>query len=317
MTQRIWIGNEKYFQWAPCPLQGLTVNNVGYSEIFEKLNGSRAVIRSARYSKQYNVSFSGLTTDVDGINVYNRLAGGIYGTAPVLLSDPYSWGTNTAPLGVSAPGLIEVGWKNSWGVQTPTYADVVSNTYALPTRKATFYLPMAYDATPLTDTTIPYIILPFPPGTDMYVSLNAAGSSSESSMFMELWANGASSPAVTVRFNSTSGATGTSTSGFYRADNTAPTWGYKAVNTSGAYAYAKLYLSRKDDIGVTDTTRTFTITSLRTVLIKSGSSAPTIDGWRMGEGHLGLRFSDSAIVEDYKYMYPPRKGISTTLLEVS
>jgi hypothetical protein len=35
-----------------------------------------------------------------------------------------------------------------------------------------------------------------------------------------------------------------------------------------------------------------------------------------GEGAMGMMFADDAIVETYSYMYPPRKGISTTLVEV-
>jgi hypothetical protein len=37
---------------------------------------------------------------------------------------------------------------------------------------------------------------------------------------------------------------------------------------------------------------------------------------RAGEGHSGLVFDDDAIVENYGYLYPPRKGLSTTLREV-
>lgn len=36
----------------------------------------------------------------------------------------------------------------------------------------------------------------------------------------------------------------------------------------------------------------------------------------MGEGSTGLQFADEAIVETYSYMHPPRKGISTSLVEV-
>lgn len=36
----------------------------------------------------------------------------------------------------------------------------------------------------------------------------------------------------------------------------------------------------------------------------------------MGEGSTGLMFADDAIVETYSYLYPPRKAISTKLVEV-
>ncbi len=51
-------------------------------------------------------------------------------------------------------------------------------------------------------------------------------------------------------------------------------------------------------------------------LYKTGMTPTLPTSHYQGEGSTGLMFVDDAIVETYSYMYPPRKGISTTLVEV-
>ena len=61
---------------------------------------------------------------------------------------------------------------------------------------------------------------------------------------------------------------------------------------------------------------TVSITSMMAQLYKTGLTPTLPTSHYTGEGSTGLMFADDAIVENYSYMYPPRKGISTTLVEV-
>jgi hypothetical protein len=61
---------------------------------------------------------------------------------------------------------------------------------------------------------------------------------------------------------------------------------------------------------------TVSITSMMAQLYKTGSTPTLPTAHYTGEGSTGLMFTDDAIVETYSYMYPPRKGIATTLVEV-
>lgn len=58
------------------------------------------------------------------------------------------------------------------------------------------------------------------------------------------------------------------------------------------------------------------ITSMMAQLHPIGATPALTSTHYTGEGHTGLQFADDAIVETYSYLYPPLKGISTTLVEV-
>lgn len=61
---------------------------------------------------------------------------------------------------------------------------------------------------------------------------------------------------------------------------------------------------------------TITLASMMAQLWKTGTS-PTLTGDHVpGDGHTGLEFADDARVETYLYINPPRKALSTTLVEV-
>jgi len=68
--------------------------------------------------------------------------------------------------------------------------------------------------------------------------------------------------------------------------------------------------------GTIDDVSTLSITSMMAQLYKTGTTPALPTDHYQGEGSTGLMFADDAIVENYSYMYPPRKGIATTLVEV-
>ena len=108
--------------------------------------------------------------------------------------------------------------------------------------------------------------------------------------------NGATSPA------NTSSLTLLSETGATRLNET----------LSGAsYSWARIFYTRTSSAA-----STLTPISMMAQLWPIGVT-PELNGPHLpGEGHTQLQFSDSAIIEDYVYMYPPQKGISTILKEV-
>lgn len=287
----LWFGNEKMFQWTPCPQVGLTVSNAGYTSGMLLQNGGRARVRSARYSKVYNISFT--DTYTNNINAYTKYASGYYGTGKVYFADPYAFETNLLSPEWASPGIIEAGWKNI-GPSIPTFSDTPANSNGLPSRSATWDITTAANATPLTDSTIPYIIIPIPPGYSL--RLGARGSITGSSVLkIETWANGAAAPTASAN-----------------VAVVAPTSTTVLNNIAFSGAYAKIYVTRTSAFSAT-----ITLSGIVARLYKTGITPVLTGQHREGDGNRGLQFADEAVVEDYIYMHPPRKGISTTLEEVN
>jgi hypothetical protein len=284
-----------FFQWAPAPLRGISVSNAGYSEgmVFE--NGGRSRVRSARYSKVYTITAVGASKDIDGYAVYNKAASGFYGVDRLWkFPDYYAFETNLFPAGWSEPAKRESDWYNT-GVSEPIYSSTATNSYNQPTRKATFTIATASGATPLTDSTIPYVDIPIPPTHTLHLGCTGAATGT-AVVRVESWVNGA------VAAGATTDLTLLSETGSTRLNAT----------VSGAtYNWARVFYTRTSSAA-----STLTPISLMAQLWTTGIT-PTLTGNHlMGEGHTQLQFADDAIVEDYEFIYPPRKGISTTLEEV-
>lgn len=81
---------------------------------------------------------------------------------------------------------------------------------------------------------------------------------------------------------------------------------------SGAtYQAVEVFIYRTETVA-----STVTLTSMMAQLWKTGTS-PVLTGDHVaGDGHTGLEFADDARVETYLYINPPRKALSTTLVEV-
>jgi hypothetical protein len=84
-----------------------------------------------------------------------------------------------------------------------------------------------------------------------------------------------------------------------------------ATFAGSSYQAVKVYITR-----TSTTASTITLTSMMARLVETGRSLTLTGSHAPGEGHTGLEFLDDARVESYTYMYPPRKGMSTNLVEV-
>lgn len=298
VTSHIWFGwTERtggFFQWAPAPLRGISVANSAYTEgaVFE--NGARARLRSSRYSKLYTITAVGLSKEIDGYSVYNKAASGFYGVHKWRFADYYAFETNVFPAGWSEPARRESRWYKT-GVSEPTYSDTAVNSYSQPPRKATFSILTASGATPLSDATMPYIDIPVPPTHTLRIGCTGA-STGTAVVRAEGWVNGGTSP------SSTTDLTLLSETGSTRLNS----------SFSGAsYNWVRVFYTRTSSAA-----STLTPISLMGQLWPTGYSPALTGAHLTGEGHTQLAFADDAIIEDYDFIYPPRKAISTTLEEV-
>ncbi len=288
----IWFGNINRFQKALAPAPGMQVSGNGYYESMQFQNGGYAIARSLRNSRQYNMSFTGPSNILGGIDIYNKYALGHYGTGPFYFSDPMTWNINVFPPQWSNPALYEVGWPSIVNT-VPTAIVNTGDTYERPYRKATWNVTSAANATPLTDPTIPYAIIPLPPGYTLYAGWQGTFTGT-AIVRAEVWASGAAAAA-----SSTVIPFGT---------NTVSTGSPVATGVSGSADYVKVFITRTSSAAST-------ITPIEMQAVIS-LAVPTVPNWTLGVGPGPLDFTDDARVEEYRYMYPPQKGVSVTLQEI-
>lgn len=291
-TTQIWFGipNGK-MQWCPAPEAGMEASNITYVESVAFENGGADVVRSKQYRKQYRFTMSGLAKDLDGIGVYNKYASGFYGQGLFYFSDPYAWETNLFPAGWASPALIEQGWENIYDT-TPTFANTTANSYNQPPRTATWSVTSSANATPATANGVQYIVIP-PTHT---LNIGVTGSKTGTAV-------------VRVVPINTDGTDGTATDLTLIGATSATRM--NATFAGSSYQAVKVYITR-----TSTATSTISIVSMMARMVETGKSLTLTGNHMPGEGHTGLEFVDDARVESYTYMYPPRKGLSTTLLEV-
>lgn len=291
-TTHIWFGIPgQHMQWCPAPLAGAQASNINFVESMAFENGGADVSRSKQYRKQYNFSFTGLTEELDGINVYNKFASGFYGDGLFYFADPYAFETNLFPAAWASPGLIEQGWENIYDT-TPTFANTSSNSYNQPLRKATWTVTSTAGAVPTTANGV--AIIPIPPTHTLNIGASGAKTGTAVVRVVPINTDGTDATAVDLTLLTDTSSTR-----------------MNATFAGSSYQAVKVYITRTSSTG-----STITLTSLMARLIETGKSLTLTGSHAPGEGHSGLEFLDDARVETYTYMFPPRKGLSTNLLEV-
>lgn len=292
MSKQIWFGIPGVkMQWCPAPLAAPEVSNVNYVASIAFENGGADIARSKQYRKEYSFSFSGLSEDLDGIGVYNKYASGFYGDGLFYFSDPYAWETNLFSAGWASPGLIEQGWENIYDT-TPSFANTTANNYNQPLRTATWSVTSSANAAPTTANGVQYIVIPPTHTLNIGVTGSATGDA-----------------VVRVVPINTDGTSGTATDLTLIGATSATRM--NATFAGSSYQAVKVYITR-----TSTNASTISIVSMMARMVETGKSLTLTGSHMPGEGHTGLEFADDARVETYTYMYPPRKAMSTTLVEV-
>lgn len=300
-TGQLWAGivggTNNHFQWMPQPDLPVRSRRIGHVEEMQFENGGAAVVRSNASHREFvfNVGVD-IASGVEGLDVYADLASGFHGSGLFYFADPFYSELNLAPPQWASPSLSELDWPEPVNGAV-VWGDTAANSYSQPRRKGTWTITTAANATPLTDETIPYLIIPIPP--DMTLHLGVTGAATGTAVCnVESWVNHATSAGATAALTLL-GETGST-----------------RLNTTVAgatYAFAKVYFTRTSSAA-----STITPISLMAQLWPAATS-PTLTGLHVpGRGHTGLEFADDAVAEDYHMVNAgvPYRGLSTRLVEV-
>lgn len=292
MAKKVWFGiPTKKMQWVPAPLAGAEASNVGFTESMQFENGGADGRRSAGYHKQYNFEFNAPIKGSEELGVFNKFASGFYGDGLIYFADPYIFETNLFPAHWASPGLIEEGWPQI-NAATAFFTNTASNSYAQPPRSAQFNM-LGATSTPSTVVSRSTII-PVPEGYTLHFGWSGSLAGGARVYYRTIAADGTLGTATAITALSATSSTRLNTS----------------VASTSAVAVQFFFGSTN---GNPDT---LTVTSMMAQLWPTGVT-PTLTGEHIpGEGHTGLMFMDDARVENYVYINPPRKALSTTLLEV-
>ena len=293
MANQMWMGIPgSHAQWVPCPLIDSSVTRKRYVERMQFQNGGGDVKRSNQYQMEYNLSFSGPAHEVTGIDAINRFASGYYGNGYIYLAHPINFETNIFSAQWATPALQD--WTNSMYVN-----GTVSNTVSpasgagLYPKSMNFSIVGSANAVPTERFTILV-----PPGFTLI--LGATGTRTGSAVV----ARRVTTPSGTITTTSLTLIAPSATTGRFNS----------TVAGGSTGVTVEVYLTK-----TTSASSQIILTALSARLYETSkySSALLADNFQVyGQGSTGLEFADDAIVENYSYMYPPRKAISTTLVEV-
>jgi hypothetical protein len=288
MADKMWMGiPTKHMQWVPCPLIDSTITRNRYVDRIQFENGGGDARRSLAYQMEYNFNFNAPAHEVDGIDAFNKFASGFYGDGLIYVAHPAMFETNLFSAAWASPGLIEEGWKNIYST-TPTFSNTASNSYSQPLRTATWNVTTAPNVAGKKFT------IAIPPGYTL--NLGASGTKTGTAVVQVRPVNADGTYAATSNLTLLAQASSTR---------------MNATFAGSSCTAVEVYITR-----TSTATSTISLTSLMAQLYVSGTTPSLPTSHVMGQGSTGMMFADDAIVETYSYMYPPRKGISTTLVEV-
>jgi hypothetical protein len=289
MASQMFMGiPSSRMQWVPCPSIDSAITRNRYVERIQFQNGGGDVARSPQYQIEYNLNMSGPSNELEGIDAINRFASGFYGDGYIYVAHPALFESNMLGAAWSSPGIIEEGWANIYPTTTPSFSNTASNSYNQPLRSAT------WSVTSAIDTPVKKFTIPIPPGYTL--NLGASGSRTGTAVVQ----------VRTIAVNNTT----TATSNLTLLSPTSSTR-MNATFSGSTYCAAEVYVTR-----TSSATSTITLASMMAQLYPTGATPTLPTSHQMGQGASGMMFADDAIVETYSYMFPPRKGISTTLVEV-
>ena len=288
MANQMWFGIPgSHMQWVPCPKIDSAVQRNRYIERMQFENGGGDARRSAQYQMEYQFNFTGLAHEVEGIDAFNKFAQGFYGDGLIHLAHPAAFETNLFPAAWATPALIEQGWTNI-ATGTPSWANTNVTSYGQPSRTPTWTI------TNQAGTYTKSVTLVIPPTHTLHLGVSGVATGTGVVRVLPIDTNGDAGTAVDLTLLSKSSSTRMNT-----------------TFAGSSYSAVRVYITRTSSAA-----STVSVTSMMAQLYKTGTTPTLPTTHYQGEGSTGLMFVDDAIVETYSYMYPPRKGIATTLVEV-
>lgn len=274
-AEDLWFGNTEKFQLVTAPTN-IKAGRLSYVEDLAFENGGGTLARSSAFQQTFELNYPwGEASGTGSLEVFSEYAAGEFGEGFLYFANPMAFDLNLFPPHWASPRLVELGWPNI-STGTPSWAATAANSYSQPARKGTWTITTAANATPLTDATIPYVIIPVHPSYTLQIGVTGAATGT-GVVKIESWVDGASSAGASASL------TLLSETGSTRMN---------ATVAGSTYAYAKVFLTRTSSAAST-------VTPI-SMMARLTTGSPTLTGSHVrGKGHTGLMFSDSAAAEDW------------------
>jgi hypothetical protein len=289
----LWIGTTSKMVTVPAPELPFAVSDSGYGDSLSFDNGGAAAVVSGGYSKRYDFAYT--IEDAALLSQIRRLRQGSYGTGLVHFADPGIFHRNVLPAHWAEPGLLEHGdWPDIYDTAPTGYANVSSNLYDQPLRKATWAITQAANTAPAESRS--QLVIPIPPTHTLHLGVS-----------------GAATGTAVVRLTGYNIAAGSSSgSNLTLLTDTASTR-LNATLAGSSYDYAILDFRR-----TTSAASTLTVTSVAAQLWPSAVT-PTLTGSHLpGEGNTGCRFLGGSMQSSYRLLTDSARweGLGFSLVEV-
>jgi hypothetical protein len=134
MATQMWFGNERRFQWVPCPATGMEISRSGVAQTMQYDNGRLGFMRTHQKAQSFGMNFpvqnaSGL----EGLDVFSKYDSGFYGDLddyPLFFADPMNYDQNLLAPNFAAPGLFESGWASIADRTNSTFTNLATNPSA-------------------------------------------------------------------------------------------------------------------------------------------------------------------------------------------
>lgn len=269
----LWFGNGEKFTAISAPPR-ISVDAVGYYESDGGESGGRWSARSFAAAKRIGLVYPWMAADeVGSAERFFDYRSGERGAGPFWLANPDGYDRNMFEPRWASPRLVELDAPNI-SAAGPVWAATASNSYDQPARKGTWAVETAANATPLTDATIPFTIIPIPPEYTLHLGCTGAATGT-AVVRVESWADGASSAgaSASLMLLSETGSTR-----------------MNATVAGATYAYAKVFITRTSSAA-----STITPISMMAQLHPAAAS-PTLTGLHQrGRGWGGLDFASDVV----------------------
>jgi len=288
----LWIGTTSKMVTIPMSDLPFSVSDSGYGETMSFENGGSAAVVSPAFSKRYDFSYS--VEDAALLSQVRRLRQGSYGTGLIYFSDPGTYHRNVLPAHWAEPGLLEQDWPDIYDTAPTGYANVSTNSYDQPLRKATWAITQAANAAPTNTNSM--CVIAIPPSYTLWVGVSgvATGTAVARLTGYNIAAGSSSGSALTLLTDTSSTRLNASLAG-------------------SSYDYAILDFRRTSSAA-----STLTVTSALAQIWPTGVT-PTLTGNHLpGEGHSGVRFLGGSTSSQYRLVRDGARweGLGFSLLEV-
>lgn len=262
------------------------VSQPGFSDGFMLENGGQTSVRSAAAAKVYDFVYN--VRRASDLAPLRRLRQGSLGSGLVYFADPDNFTSNLFSPAWAEPGLIEQGWPTIYDTDPSGYANVSTNSYDQPLRKATFDI--TQDANTAPSGAASRFIIPIPADKTLHLGVS-----------------GAATGTAVVYVTAYNIGAGSSSGGALTLLTDTSSTRLNATYSGASYNYVAVDFRRTSSAA-----STLTITSMLAQLHTTGGS-PTLTGnHQPGEGHTGLRM----LGWDEEYIAADARSLAFQLVEV-